>query len=72
MIEAQRRAWVARSVVGSSLALSASGKMPRAMRATASWPSTSNFIIACALGGVVGASGNELRLANCAQLPGAG
>jgi carboxyl-terminal processing protease len=60
------RRCVSRSAVGSSPALSASGKMARAVRATASWPSTRTLTIASALGGVSGASGKEASLPKAA------
>ena len=50
-----RRRWVSRSAVGSSPALSASGNRLRAVRATASWPSTRMRTIASAFGGSRGA-----------------
>src|SRR6185369_8625121 len=66
------RRCVSRSAVGSSLALSTSGKMPRAVRATASCPATRMRTISSAFGGVVGTSCSELSWPNCAYEPGAG
>ena len=58
--------------MGSSPALSASGKMLRAVRATASWPSTRMRTISIAEGGEVGASFSEVSSPYCAYEPGAG
>src|SRR5205823_15083468 len=58
------RRCVTRSAVGSSLALSTSGKMARAVRATASWPSTRMRTISSALGGVTGTSFSEVSWPN--------
>ena len=63
--------WVSRSAVGSSLALSTNENRLRAVRATASWPSTSTRTMSSALGGLLGASGTLASLPKSAYEPGA-